>query len=204
MTLPQTISFFDSIAEDWDSWELKDMPQRLERVASLAQIRHGARVLDVGTGTGIFLPILARWTESQGEVVGIDVSPKMLAVASRKPLPAWCRLVCLSFEEFSATAAPFDFVMMNAVFPHLSDAPAALKAAHGLLRPGGRLVISHPIGREAVNRIHRDAGEPVAADSVPPADFLQGWLESAGFTAVSVIDEPEFHLAMGDRPRAED
>jgi hypothetical protein len=60
-------------------------------------------------------------------------------------------------------------------------------------------VISHPIGREAVNKLHREAGGPVEEDRVPTPKAMIALLEEAGLTQIQVVDEPEFYLARGRR-----
>lgn len=194
------IEFFDSIAEQWDSWEPEDMPQRLQRVVSLAAIAKGMRVLDVGTGTGALLPHLAERLGEGGSILAIDPSAGMLREAAKKDPPSCCSFDHICFEEVCAADGSFDRVMMNAVFPHLEDKESALEKAHRLLKTGGRIVISHPIGREAVNRKHQKAGGAVEDDRVPETNELELMLKGAGFVNIQIIDEPDFHWATAAKP----
>lgn len=192
--------FFDSIADQWDSWEKPDILSRVSRVVQLAEIAPEMRVLDVGTGTGVLLPLLSQAVGEDGRVEAIDVSSGMLRVARSKGIPPNVSLLQTSLEEYRPASGHFDRVMCNAVFPHFSDSAAALAKILSLLRPGGRLVISHPIGREAVNRIHSASSSVVAEDSVPDNEKLRSLLEGAGFEGIKIIDEPEFHWAVGIKP----
>jgi 2-polyprenyl-3-methyl-5-hydroxy-6-metoxy-1,4-benzoquinol methylase len=87
-------------------------------------------------------------------------------------------------------------VICNSVFPHFEDQPAVLRKIFGLLTPGGILIISHAIGRDAVNRVHSDAAE-VAEDIVPDGDTIERMLQAAGFVDTMAIDEKAFYLARG-------
>ena len=193
--------FFDRHARHWDEERPKDMAPRLERVLEEANLRGGQQVLDVGTGTGVLIPRRVPRIGDTGAVVALDISAEMLEVARGKGFPA-----NVTFLEADMQDAPaledesFDRVICNAAFPHFPDRRAALAEMIRVLRPGGILIISHPIGREAVNALHCDQGDVVAEDRVPPAAEMQALLEEAGLTEVRVIDEPEFYLAAGRRP----
>src|SRR5437763_8436102 len=49
-----------------------------ERTLSLLRLQAGQAVLEVGCGTGVFLPLLAREVTAAGKVVGVDHSPAMV------------------------------------------------------------------------------------------------------------------------------
>lgn len=191
--------FFDGYAEKWDSMELEDMPERIARVVALTGVQPGAAVLDVGTGTGIALNELSKAVGPTGVIYGIDVSTGMLRVAARKALPDNVRLILADATRPCFTEHVFDLVLCNAVFPHFEDGPRALRELAKRLRSKGRLAISHPIGREAVNRIHQDTGMPVQDDVVPTNNEMRRVMEDAGLVDVWILDEPEFHMAMGTR-----
>lgn len=55
-----------------------------KRILKLADIKSGDKVLDIGCGTGTSALIIARDVGDNGEVVGIDLSDKMLDIAKRK------------------------------------------------------------------------------------------------------------------------
>jgi len=105
--------------------------------ALVEPVQRGARVLDVGCGTGT----LAAWlAESAGaRVWGVDASPEMLAVA-REKVPA-----SVGLKEGRAEALPFrdgwfERVVVMLVLHHV-DREAALAEIHRVLGEGGRLVI---------------------------------------------------------------
>ena len=100
-----------------------------------------ARVLEVGCGTGAVARRLATWPQVAA-VVGLDPSPIFLAKA--RELGA--HLPHLSFQEGGAHGLPFpdqdfDVVIFHTTLCHLSAPRDALREAHRVLKPGGRLAI---------------------------------------------------------------
>ena len=110
------------------------------RVAEAAAIGLGQRVLDVGCGTGVLARAAAERAGPQGEVVGIDPNPMMLAVARRKPngvLWQSGRAEALPFDD-----ASFDAVVSQFALMFFESKPAAIAEMLRVLRPGGRLAVA--------------------------------------------------------------
>lgn len=96
----------------------------------------GARVLDVGCGTGAILEMLS----ARFDAWGIDTSPHAIAFCRQRGLS---KLYCGSLGAFTAPA-PFALVTMLDVVEHVADDGGLLRAAIPLLAPGGRLLITVP------------------------------------------------------------
>jgi len=198
--LVDKVGFFNKHAHTWDGERNDAMASRLERVVHTSGARQGERVLDVGTGTGVLIPHILHAVGSEGAVVAVDVSPEMLAQARAKGFPENVSFLQADIEHTGLPDASFHRVICNAAFPHFSDKRHALNEMVRLLLPGGTLIVSHPIGREAVNKVHMDAGDAVAEDRVPPPEAMRELLGQAGLVDVYVIDEPSFYLAHGRKP----
>lgn len=101
----------------------------------LLRARQGERVLDVGSGTGQLAHEIAT---SGADVVGIDVSPDMVAAASKN-------FPYLRFEVCDAAAMAFnnefDAVFSNAVLHWVSDQDGAIGGIARSLKSGGRFVL---------------------------------------------------------------
>ena len=192
--------FFDRLAPEWDALERPDIGPRLERVVREAGIAPGMRVLDVGTGTGVIIPFILDALRGEGSVTAVDISPGMLAVARAKGFPGCVRFVLADIAGARFPVAAFDCALLNAVFPHFQDPEKALTNIRRMLAPGAVLCVSHPVGREAVNRVHRESGGVVGRDVVPAPEEMSAILSGCGFVSVSVTDEPEFYLALARRP----
>jgi len=98
-----------------------------------------ARVLDVGCGTGLLLKRLSR-SHPEVELVGVDLSPQMLAIAQR------CLAGQASIAVADAVALPVqdsavDVLVSSSVFHYLPEPEQALTEWRRVMRPGGQLVI---------------------------------------------------------------
>lgn len=120
----------------------RDVRRRRQLVREALEVRRGHRVLDVGCGPGFLTADLLADVGPEGDVVGIDSSPVMLAAATQR-----CREHAnASFQPGSATALPvpdgaFDRVLCVQVLEFVPDTAAALGELHRVLRPGGRAVV---------------------------------------------------------------
>jgi demethylmenaquinone methyltransferase/2-methoxy-6-polyprenyl-1,4-benzoquinol methylase len=112
------------------------------RAADLAGVGPGARVLDVATGTGDLALELASRVAPGGEVVGVDFSERMLALAREKVSDAVGvsfvsgNALKLQFEDGSFDAATVGFGARN-----FSDLEQGLREMTRVVRPGGHVVV---------------------------------------------------------------
>lgn len=96
------------------------------------------RILDVGCGSGRLIAHLIFKGIRPGNVVGIDVSTKMLEYA-RQELPNEVKLKKASLSDFDLEPEIFDLVTSSMVLHHLDneELDAALKRIHRVLKPNG-------------------------------------------------------------------
>ena len=108
-------------------------------VADAAGVAPGARVLDVGCGTGAATVAAADRAGPGGRAVGLDPNPEMLRVARRKPGIKWVegRAEALPFPD-----AAFDAVVSQFAMMFFEDRVAALREMKRVLVPGGRMAVA--------------------------------------------------------------
>ena len=110
------------------------------RVADVAQISSGQRVLDVACGTGILTHQVAERVGASGSVVGLDLNEGMLVVAKRKaPKIEWWqgRAEVLPFDSNNFDAVVCQFGLM-----FFENRRAALEEMMRVLRQGGHLAVA--------------------------------------------------------------
>ncbi|MFL6231114.1 MAG: class I SAM-dependent methyltransferase [Pyrinomonadaceae bacterium] len=107
------------------------------RTAALAEIPEGARVVEVGAGTGANFAHYPR--ASRG--AACEVSVEMLKVARGKFVPASVRLVQARAEQLPFADATFDAALATLVFCSVESPPAAFAELRRVVRAGGRVVL---------------------------------------------------------------
>lgn len=120
---------------------------------SLGALRDGDRVVDVGCGAGIDSLIAARMVGERGQVIGVDMTPAMLARARRSA--AIGAFANVSFRDGLAEALPVedgwaDVVISNGVLNLFPDKLAGLQEMARTLKPGGRLQIGDILVQRSV------------------------------------------------------
>jgi ubiquinone/menaquinone biosynthesis C-methylase UbiE len=115
-------------------------------VVALADPRPGERVLDVACGTGVVARLAAQRVGSTGKVTGLDLNPRMLALAASILPPDPAASAQIVWQEASATSMPLPDAAFDVVFCQLGlqffpDRPAAVREMYRVLVSGGRLGI---------------------------------------------------------------
>ncbi|MGY2331797.1 MULTISPECIES: bifunctional 2-polyprenyl-6-hydroxyphenol methylase/3-demethylubiquinol 3-O-methyltransferase UbiG [Pseudomonas] len=105
----------------------------------------GLKVVDLGCGYGWF----SRWAREQGaeQVLGLDVSQKMLARAKEMTSSSAITYAIADLEKLELPDATFDLAYSSLAFHYIVDLKGLFARIHQALVPGGRLVFSieHPI-----------------------------------------------------------
>jgi SAM-dependent methyltransferase len=136
----------------------------------------GARVLEVGCGTGAVARVLARWP-AVGHVSGVDPSPVLLERARELGRG----IDNLTFEEADGRDLPFaacsfDVVIFHTSLCHMPGPERAVLEAHRVLRPGGRMAIFD--GDYSTTTVATGAQDPLQAsvEAAIDAVVFDPWL----------------------------
>jgi SAM-dependent methyltransferase len=121
-----------------------DVVEQRRRFLGLIDLQPGERVLDLGCGPGYLASEMAAAVGAAGFVRGVDISPSMLELASRRDHAEEAAPVELTLGDVCSIDAPdgsFDVAVSTQVYEYVEDIPAALREVHRLLVPGGRVAI---------------------------------------------------------------
>ena len=142
--LTDTRGFFGPRAAGWEDRFPDDEPRYRRAVAALRPAA-GDVAVDVGCGTGRALPWLREAVGGRGLVVGVDVTPEMLAEAVRRgrraPLAA---LVLADAGRLPLPAQTVDALFAAGLLPHLADPVAGLAELARVARLGAASPSSTP------------------------------------------------------------
>ena len=179
------IAFFDghAAADSYDVFTPESSNRLIEVCAGLAGFKPGARIADLGCGSGAFTHILQR----QGyRPTGLDISPKLIELARAK-YPA------ITFAEGDVEHLPFDDgsldgVLLSGLVHHLPDPARCASEVFRVLRPGGTFVAFDPNRMNPFMYLYRDRSSPlyspvgVTANERPVlAREIAATFENAGF-----------------------
>jgi arsenite methyltransferase len=158
---------------------------------AIAGLRVGERVLDLGSGGGFDAFLAARQVGPKGRVIGVDMTPEMVALALGNAAKVGLAHVDFrlgDIEHVPVDDASVDVIMSNCVINLAPDKPAVFREAFRVLAPGGRLAISDIV---AVGDLPAAiANDPAAftgcvAGAAPVAE-LERMIAEAGFERVRV------------------
>lgn len=194
MTLPSYAMNQTSFPEMYERWLVKPLFLPFaELTLDELKLSPGDRLLDIACGTGIVARVAKERLGDTGRIVGVDVSPDMLAVA-RAAAPD------IDWREGNATSLPlnegeqFDVVVCHQGLQFFSDKTAAIAQMRRALAEHGRLAVATwrsdeemPLLRELRTVAERHLG-PIndQRHAFGDAALLEGLLREAGFHDIDV------------------
>ncbi|MEU2157397.1 class I SAM-dependent methyltransferase [Streptomyces sp. NPDC019396] len=184
--------FFGTRAARWDTRFPDDGPAFAVGVAAL-ELRPGDAVLDAGCGTGRALPLLREAAGPGGTVIGVDLTPEMLAAASNAGRGRAGALLLADVARLPLRAESLDAVFAAGLIAHLPRPEAGLRELARVVRPGGRLALFHPLGRAA---LAARQGRELSDDDLRAEPRLTGLLAASGWRLLSYVDEDARFLAL--------
>ncbi len=181
-------ALFDDIVHVFEPPLPEGVPERLEQIVAAAGIEAGQTVLDVGTGTGILVPIIRKYRPKQ--IYACDLSQKMLDQL-QKNYPGVDTLLA-DVRDLTLPDASLDVVFINACYPNIADKPGAFANLSRMMTPGGRLLISHPLGKRFIDSLKKTS--PFPLDDFPERSEAKQMLAPYGLDLQVFFDEPSLYI----------
>ena len=169
---------------------------------ALASLGLGERVLDLGSGGGFDCFLAAARVGPEGHVIGVDMTPEMLALARHNAAASTLANVEFRLGELEALPvadAVVDVVISNCVINLVPDRTRVFREAYRVLKPGGRLMISDTL-QTAVLPEALLAKEAAKAACLSPAVTMESCLAelaASGFAGAAVVEETAYPAELG-------
>lgn len=166
-------------------------------------LQPGETVVDLGSGAGIDALIAARAVGPDGRVIGIDMTPEMLAKARSNAAAAGADQV--DFREGRLEALPIaddsvDAITSNCVINLVPDKTKVFAEIARVLKPGGRLAVSDVmLDGELPEIVTRDVMAYVGCVSgaIQREDYL-AMLSAAGLGDIEIAKDVDFLATVAD------
>jgi phosphatidylethanolamine/phosphatidyl-N-methylethanolamine N-methyltransferase len=183
-TQPHESALYYEFSHFYDAFFGRVFYPRIAKVVKSLAIEPGARVLEIGVGTGLSLDAYPR----HSHVTGIDLAPDMLEKAQERIDRNGLRHVTVEQGDALALRFPddsFDYVMAFHVVSVVPDARGLMAEAQRVCRPGGQIVIIN----------HFRSERPTVArlqHSIDPMTRRLGWTTSLYLR--DLIDRRTLHV----------
>jgi SAM-dependent methyltransferase len=187
----------------YDTALISDLPVDVTKLSlgcgdpvSIASLKPGETVLDLGSGGGIDCFLAARQVGESGHVIGVDMTDDMLAKANGSK--ARMGVTNVEFRKGQIEALPVDsdsvdVILSNCVINLAPDKAAVFAEAFRVLKPGGRVSISDIVTEgEFSDALRADLAK--WAECVTGAidvDAYTAQMQAAGFVDITVVSKED-------------
>ncbi|MFO7708202.1 MAG: arsenite methyltransferase [Desulfobacterales bacterium] len=166
---------------------------------ALAGLKEGQTVLDLGSGAGFDCFLAARAVGESGRVIGVDMTPEMVAKAQENAEKGGYGNVEFrlgEIENLPVQDGSVDLILSNCVINLSPEKPKVFTESFRVLKPGGKLTLSDVVLLKPLPAVLAQSAAAylgcVAGASLKN-DYL-GMLEAVGFADVQVVGEGPFYL----------
>ena len=168
---------------------------------AFGDISTGDTVLDLGSGAGVDVFRAANVVGEAGRVIGVDMTPDMIELATTNAERGGFDNVEFrlgEIEQLPVEDNSINVALSNCVINLVPDKQAVFAELYRVLAPGGRFVISDvvTIGAVADEKADLETWAQCVSGAIDRADYL-GLIDDAGFTDVEVVTDDAFE---SDRP----
>ncbi len=158
---------------------------------ALASLRKGETVVDLGSGGGFDCFLAAQRVGADGRVIGVDMTPEMVAKArhnAEKANAANVEFRLGEIEHLPVADNSVDLILSNCVINLSVDKAQVFREAYRVLKPGGRLSISDILATQPLPPEVREDLALVSAcvGGAATLDDTRALLARAGFEEIRI------------------
>lgn len=188
--------------------ELKSLPEGVNlglgcgNPLAFALIKKGDVVLDLGSGTGIDVLLAAKKVGNRGKVIGVDMTPEMIAQArinAEKGDYKNVEFILGEIDNLPIADNSVDVIISNCVINLSLDKKKVFEEAYRVLKPNGKLAIADIVLEKELPpniKTSIDAYIGCVAGAILKDNYLN-IIKNAGFKNVRVVEQTKFPLDCG-------
>jgi SAM-dependent methyltransferase len=176
---------------------------------ALASLQEGDVVLDLGSGAGFDCFLAAQRVGTSGRVIGVDMTPEMIAKARENAQKGDYKNVEFrlgEIEHLSVADNSVDITISNCVINLVPDKRKAFAEIFRVLKPGGRLMISDIVLLQELPEVIKNSAAAYVgciSGALMKDDYLKT-IQEVGFDDVHVVEETVFPIeCMANDPTAQ-
>jgi SAM-dependent methyltransferase len=164
---------------------------------ALASLKEGDVVFDLGSGAGFDAFLSAQRVGKTGRVIGVDMTPEMVAKAQENAKKGNYTNVDFrlgEIEKLPVEDNSIDVIISNCVINLSPDKETVFKEAHRVLKAGGRLMVSDLVLAKDLPKEIQDSVEAYVgclAGAIKKEEYLR-FIEQAGFQGIKIISESSY------------
>jgi arsenite methyltransferase len=172
---------------------------------ALAELKPGEIVLDLGSGGGFDVFLVAQRVGASGQAIGVDMTPEMLSKA-RRNAAAFSQRTGLNNVEFRlgeiehlpVADSSVDVVISNCVINLSPDKPQVWREVFRVLKPGGRVAVSDlallkPLPDALKKSVEALVGCVAGAVLVSETEAM---LKAAGYSEITLVKKTDYVESM--------
>lgn len=184
-------------------------PHLANHLLELVPLHKGQKILDVATGTGLVAITAAQIVGSEGKVIGIDLSSRMLSQAQQKITATGLQnieLIEADADSLNFSDRSFDVIFCSSAIVWFADIPGVLHSWYRFLKPGGLVAFScfsetsfmTPVVIRACARVY-GISLPNINEPLGTPEKCHNLLQQAGFEHIEVKSEQfGYYLSLSD------
>ena len=167
---------------------------------AIASLQKGEIVLDLGSGAGGDCFLAAQKVGESGKVVGIDMTPEMVAKAKENAKKSYCKnveFILGEIEKLPFENNSFDVIISNCVINLSVNKESVFKEAFRVLKPGGRMLVSDIVLLCEFPKEIKESSEAYVgciSGAILKSEYLN-FINNAGFEFVKVLSESSHNIA---------
>lgn len=176
---------------------------RAIKLVHCVDLAEGETVLDVATGTAIVAIAASQIIGTKGKVIGVDISPVMLAQAQEKIANAGINnieLIESDIDDLDFLNSSFETIFCSSSVPWFTDIPGTFSNWYRWLKPKGKIVFSCYSEQSFLTPIIVQLCREICNIDLPDWNSITGTtakcqklLEQAGFNKIEVKQEQLGH-----------